>query len=70
MYLISLQEYVALELEDATQEVATQVLPSLDLICLEGQSASFVGKFVTARGFSGRHPVTVVDTITKLRASA
>lgn len=49
--------YVALALDDATGE-----LPSLGLICLEGQPKSTVEKleFVAARRLSGR-PVTVVN---------
>jgi hypothetical protein len=56
--------YVALALEDITAEEATKALPSLKLICLEGQSASSVGKFVAARGLSDL-PVTVVETMTE-----
>jgi len=50
--------YVALALEDITGEMITEVLPSLDLICLSGKQASSVGKFVAARQLSDR-PVTV-----------
>ena len=54
--------YVTHALEDIKGEVATEVLPSLNLICLAGQSASSVRRFVASRGLSDR-PVTVVDTI-------
>ncbi|KAH9011769.1 hypothetical protein EDB85DRAFT_2159650 [Lactarius pseudohatsudake] len=52
---------VALALEDITAETVAEVLPSLDLICIEGQPVSSMEKFVTARRVSGR-PVTVVNT--------
>ncbi|KAH8981993.1 hypothetical protein EDB86DRAFT_3086579 [Lactarius hatsudake] len=52
---------VALALEDIVAEMAAELLPSLDLICVEGQPASSIEKFVTARRVSGR-PVTVIDT--------
>ncbi|KAH9172835.1 hypothetical protein EDB89DRAFT_840034 [Lactarius sanguifluus] len=55
---------VALALEDITGEMVAEVLPTLDLICLEGLPASSVENFVTARWLSGR-PLTVVDTGTK-----
>ena len=56
--------YVALALEDTTgdSEVVTEVLQSLNLICLAGQSASSVERFIASRALSDR-PVTVVDTI-------
>jgi len=53
--------HVALALEGNTGETVAEVLPSLDLICLVGQPASSVEKFVAARRLSGR-PVTVVGT--------
>ncbi|KAH9170271.1 hypothetical protein EDB89DRAFT_1323589 [Lactarius sanguifluus] len=56
--------HIALALEDIPTEMVTEVLPSLDLICIEGQPASSVEKFVTARRVSGR-PVTVIDTETE-----
>ena len=56
--------YVASVLENLTGEMAAKVLPSLDLICLEGQPSSSVEKFVSTRQLSG-HPVTVIDTKTK-----
>ena len=52
-----LAEHIALALE----HIFAGAFPSLDLIFLEGQSASSVEKFLAARKFSGR-PVTVVDT--------
>ncbi|KAH9163249.1 hypothetical protein EDB89DRAFT_2234334 [Lactarius sanguifluus] len=59
---------VALALEDITAETVTEVLPSLDSICIEDQPASSIEKFVTARRVSGR-PVTVVDTEMELLKS-
>ncbi|KAH8981992.1 hypothetical protein EDB86DRAFT_2834598 [Lactarius hatsudake] len=58
--------HVALALEDITtdSEMVTELLPSLDLICVEGQPASSIEKFVTARRLSG-HPVTVINTGTE-----
>ena len=53
--------YVALALEDIAWEIVAEVLLSLDLIYLEGQSASAIEKFVTARRLSDC-PVTVVNT--------
>ena len=41
--------------------MATAVLPALDMLCLEGRSASSVDKFIAARRDSGR-PVTIIDT--------
>ena len=54
---------IALALEDIKAEMVAEELPSLALICLEGQPASFVEKFefVAARRLTD-HPVTVVDT--------
>ena len=61
-----LSEYVALALEAVshTPEMAAEVLPSLDLIYLEGRPASSIETFVAVRQLSG-HPVTVVDTKTE-----
>ena len=44
----------------ADRMMATEVLPALDTLTLQGQSVSSVDKFITARRDSGR-PVTVVD---------
>ena len=52
---------VTLSLEEITEDMVADVLPSLDLIYLEGQPASTVEKFVIARRHSD-HPVTVLDT--------
>ncbi len=54
--------HVALALEEGG--TVAEVLPSLDLICLAGQSMSSIRKFVIARRLSGL-PVTVVDTKTE-----
>ena len=40
---------------------ATEVLPALDMLCLEGQSVSSTDKFIVARRDSGR-PVSIVNT--------
>jgi len=56
--------HVALALEDITGEMVAEVLPSLNLIFLEGQSASSFEKFVAACRLSGR-PVTVIETKTE-----
>ena len=53
--------HVALALENVTGGIFAETLPSLDLIYLEGQSASCIEKFVAIRQLSGR-PVTVIDT--------
>ena len=57
-----LAECIASALEDSISEetVAVDSLPSLNLICLAGQPASSIEKFVTARRLSGR-PVTVIN---------
>ena len=52
---------IALELEYFTWVMFPGSLPSLDLICLEGQSASSIQNFVAARQLSG-YPVTVINT--------
>ena len=56
--------HVALALEVLPLEAVAQTPPSLDLIYLEGQPASSIEKFVSARQLSGR-PVTVVETQTE-----
>jgi len=53
--------HVALALEDTTEAMVDEVLPSLNLICVVGQLASSIEKFIAARQLSGR-PVTVIDT--------
>ncbi|KAN0138688.1 hypothetical protein V8E53_003676 [Lactarius tabidus] len=55
--------HVALALEDIPGEMVTDVVPSLELICLVGRRASSVKKFVAARHLSDR-PMIVVDTKT------
>ena len=52
---------IAVALEGMTVEMSAKVLPSLDLIFLEGQRASSIERFIAARQLSG-HSVTVVDT--------
>ena len=41
--------------------MATEMLPALDILCLEGQSVSSVDKFIAARRNSGR-PVAIINT--------
>jgi hypothetical protein len=61
-----LAAHVARALEDITGEMVpdSEVLPSLDLICLTGQLESSIEKFVAARRLSGR-PITVINTATE-----
>ena len=56
--------HVALALEDMTGEMVAVVLPSLDLICLEGRPATSIEKFVAARRLSDR-PVTAINARTE-----
>ena len=56
--------HVAITLEDITQGLVGQVLPSLDLIRVVGQLASSIEKFVAGRLLSGC-PVTVIDSETE-----
>jgi len=53
--------HVSRALEDIPGAIATEVLPSLDLLCLEDEPVSSVDKFIDDRRDSG-HPVTIVDT--------
>ena len=55
-----LASHVSLALEDITQETVAKVLPSLNLIDLQGQRASSIENFITARQLFG-HPVTVIN---------
>ena len=61
-----LAKHVALALDDITDEMATEVLPSLELVCLEGEWAPLLDKFAAARRHSDR-PVTTVNTIKEFR---
>jgi hypothetical protein len=55
--------HVSLALEEVAGEVVTEVLPSLDLVCLAGQPASSMEKFVASRQLSDtERPVAVVYT--------
>jgi hypothetical protein len=55
--------HVSLALEDVAGETVTEVLPSLGLICLAGQPASSMEKFVAGRQLShAERPVAVVYT--------
>ncbi len=53
--------HVALALNDIMGEMVTEELPFLDLICLMGQPASSVEKFIAICQHSD-HCVTVIDT--------
>ncbi|KAH9159039.1 hypothetical protein EDB89DRAFT_2056024 [Lactarius sanguifluus] len=53
---------IALALDDLTMEMNAGVLPSLELICLEGEPASSVEKFVAARRRSARKVERAVPT--------
>ena len=54
--------YVAYALEDITEDIVTDVLPSLELICLDAQAVPLsVENFVAVRRLAGR-PVTVVGS--------
>ncbi len=53
--------HVSRALEDIAGVMVTEVLPALDLLCLEDQPVSSVDNFVAVRRDSG-HPVTVVNT--------
>jgi len=63
---LELTGYIALALEDVTEEMVTDILPSLELICLEVQPVPSVEKFVAVRRLSGC-PVTIVDTMTEFK---
>jgi hypothetical protein len=56
--------YIACVLQDVNGERATEVLPALDLLCLEDHPVSSVDKFIAVRRDSGR-PVTIVNTKTE-----
>ena len=47
-------------LEDIAGVMVTEVLPALDLLCLQDQPASSVDKFIALRRDSG-HPVTIIN---------
>ena len=51
----------ALEDSDTAGGMGTDVLPALEMLCLEGHPVSSVHKFIAARSESG-HPVTTIDT--------
>ena len=53
--------HVSRSLENAAATMATEVLPALDMLCLEGHFMTFAHKFISARWESG-HSVTTVDT--------
>ncbi|KAH8982467.1 hypothetical protein EDB86DRAFT_2834355 [Lactarius hatsudake] len=52
---------VALVLDDITGDMVAEVLPFLDLIYLDGQPVSSVGRFLAARQLSD-HRVTIINT--------
>jgi hypothetical protein len=47
---------------DVTVEMAPELLPTLQLLCLEDLSVGRVEKFITARQVSG-HPVTIANSL-------
>ena len=53
--------HVSRSLKNTAATMANEVLPALDMLCLEGQPMTFAHKFVAARWESG-HPVTTVNT--------
>ena len=53
--------HVSRALDDIPEAMATEVLPTLHLLCLEDQPVSSVRKFIAARSEFGR-PVTTIDT--------
>jgi len=53
--------HISRALEDIAVVMATEVLPALDMLCLEDQPVSSDHKFIAARWESGR-PVTTVNT--------
>ncbi|KAH9029791.1 hypothetical protein EDB83DRAFT_2421470 [Lactarius deliciosus] len=54
-------EHVSSVLRDTARLRITDVLPALDLLCLEDQPVSSVDELIAVRRYSG-HPVTVVNT--------
>jgi hypothetical protein len=48
-------------LEDVTRETVAEILPVLDLICIDDQPVSCIEMFLAARRLSGR-PVTVIES--------
>ena len=53
--------HVSHALEDSSGGMGAEVLPALEMLCLEGQPVSSFHKFIAARSESGR-PVTTIDT--------
>jgi hypothetical protein len=53
--------HVSRALEGIPVVMATELLPALDMLCLEDQPVSYAHKFIAARWESGR-PVTTVNT--------
>ena len=53
--------HVSRALEDSSGGMGAEVLPALEMLCLEGQPVSSFHKFIAARSESGR-PVTTIDT--------
>ena len=57
---------VAVTLREITEEMITELLPSLELICLEGKWPPLINNFVAPRRRLG-YPVTVINTIEEFR---
>ena len=53
--------HVSRSLDNITAVMATEVLPALKMLCLEGEPPSSDHKFIAARSESGR-PVLIVNT--------
>ncbi|KAH9167657.1 hypothetical protein EDB89DRAFT_2074628 [Lactarius sanguifluus] len=51
---------IPLEFEEITEDRAAELLPALELLCLENQPVGYMDNFVTARRNVGR-PVTVIE---------
>ena len=56
-------EDISRTLEDIAEVTVAEVLPALELLCLEDQPLSTINQFITVRRDSG-HPVTIVNTKT------
>lgn len=55
--------YVCCALDDIDEEIATQALPALNLLCLEDQPVTSVDNFIAVRQDSGRPVIVVNDTL-------
>jgi hypothetical protein len=53
--------HVSRSLENIPAVMATEILPSLDMLCVEDQPASSIRRFIAARSKSGR-PVAIINS--------